>query len=53
MGTVHVPPSKSARMSGAVDERVVVTAILTLLGWMVDRKAPYGGVYVLNPKDIY
>jgi len=40
-------------LSGAVGESVGATAILTLPGWMVDRKAPYDGVYVLNPKEIY
>jgi len=29
-----------------------VTAILTLPGWMVDRKAPPDTVHVLNPKEI-
>jgi hypothetical protein len=40
-------------LSGAVGETVGTTAILTLPGWMVDRKAPYDGVYVLNPKEIH
>jgi len=40
-------------LCGAVGENVGVTAILTLPGWMVDRKAPFDGVYVLNPKEIY
>ena len=40
-------------LSAAVGETVSATAILTLPGWMVDRKAPYDGVYVLNPKEIH
>jgi hypothetical protein len=40
-------------LSGAVGEFVGATAILTLPGWMVDRKAPYDGVYVVNPKEIH
>ena len=39
-------------LSRAVGENVNVIAILTLPGWMVDRKAPFDGVYVLNPKEI-
>lgn len=39
-------------LSGAVGEPVSVTAILTLPGWMVDRKAPSKGVHILNPKEI-
>jgi hypothetical protein len=40
-------------LSGAVGETVGATAILTLPGWMVDRKAPYDGVSILNPKEIH
>lgn len=39
-------------LSGAVGEPVSATPILTLPGWMVDRKAPGNGVHVLNPKEI-
>jgi hypothetical protein len=39
-------------LSGAVGETVCATPILTLPGWMVDRKAPGNGVHVLNPKEI-
>jgi hypothetical protein len=39
-------------LSGAVGESVPVTAILTLPGWMVDRKKASKGVHVLNPKEI-
>jgi hypothetical protein len=39
-------------LSGAVGESVLVTAILTLPGWMVDRKAASKVVHVLNPKEI-
>jgi hypothetical protein len=40
-------------LSSAVGENVWATPILTLPGWMVDRKAPTDGIYVLNPKEIY
>jgi len=39
-------------LTSAVGESVPVTAILTLPGWMVDRKAPPTNVYVTNPKEI-
>jgi hypothetical protein len=39
-------------LSGAIGEQVPVTAILSLPGWMVDRKAPPKPVHVLNPKEI-
>jgi hypothetical protein len=39
-------------LSGAVGERVLVTAVLTLPGWMVDRNAASKVVHVLNPKEI-
>jgi hypothetical protein len=39
-------------LSKAVGEPVSATPILTLPGWMVDRKAPGKGVHVLNPKEI-
>lgn len=39
-------------LSSAVGDPVVVTAVLTLPGWMVDRRAPPGAVHVLNPKEI-
>jgi hypothetical protein len=40
-------------LSSASGESVWATPILTLPGWMVDRKAPFDGIYVLNPKEIY
>ena len=40
-------------MSSAVGESVPVTAILTLPGWMVERKAARKGVHVLNPLEIF
>lgn len=39
-------------LSGAVGEKLLVGAILTLPGWMVERKAARKGVHVLNPKEI-
>jgi hypothetical protein len=39
-------------LSSAVGDPVKATAILTLPGWMVDRKAPVKNVHVLNPKEI-
>jgi hypothetical protein len=39
-------------LSKAVGEPVSAMPILTLPGWMVDRKAPGKGVHVLNPKEI-
>lgn len=33
-------------------EPVTATPILTLPGWMVDRRAPANSVHVLNPKEI-
>ena len=39
-------------LSQAVGENVQSTAILTLPGWLVDRKAPATAVHVLNPKEI-
>jgi hypothetical protein len=35
-----------------VGDPVTATAVLTLPGWMVDRKAPVKNVHVLNPKEI-
>jgi hypothetical protein len=40
-------------LSGAVGESVSATAILTLPGWMVDRKTACKAVQVLNPKEIF
>jgi len=40
-------------LSAATGEKVWATAILTVPGWMVDRKAPSHDIYVLNPKEIY
>lgn len=39
-------------LSGAVGERVPVIPILTLPGWMVERKIASKTVQVLNPKEI-
>jgi len=43
----------SSWLSSATAENVKVTPILTLPGWMVDRKAAANGIYVLNPKEIF
>jgi hypothetical protein len=40
-------------LSSAVGENVWATPILTLPGWLVERKAPSDGIHVLNPKEIY
>jgi hypothetical protein len=40
-------------LNSATGENVWATPILALPGWMVDRKAPTNGIYVLNPKEIY
>ena len=40
-------------LSAATGENIRVAPILTLPGWMVDRKAPSNDIYVLNPKEIY
>jgi hypothetical protein len=40
-------------LSSATGENVWATPILAFPGWMVDRKAPPNGIYVLNPKEIY
>jgi Nuclease-related domain len=39
-------------LSSAVGERVNVTPVLALPGWMVDRLSAPKGLYVLNPKEI-
>lgn len=39
-------------LASAVGEPAAVEAILTIPGWFVERKAPPGGVHVLNPKQI-
>jgi len=39
-------------LSDVIAEPVSVTPILTLPGWMVDRKAPAKEVHVVNPKEI-
>jgi hypothetical protein len=39
-------------LSGVVGEKVGVDPILTLPGWMVNRKAQNATVQVLNPKEI-
>ncbi len=44
--------SLSQWLSGAVGEAVAVTPILTLPGWMVDRRTPRSAVLVFNPKEI-
>ncbi|MGA2248850.1 MAG: nuclease-related domain-containing protein, partial [Verrucomicrobiota bacterium] len=43
----------SAWLSSATGEKVWTTPILTLPGWLVDRKVPSEGFHVLNPKEIY
>ena len=40
-------------LGSATGETVWVTPILTLPGWLVERKAPSDGLHVLNPKEIY
>lgn len=40
-------------LSGSTGEPVWVVPILTLPGWLVERKAPTDGLHVLNPKEIY
>ncbi|MGB7746845.1 MAG: nuclease-related domain-containing protein [Verrucomicrobiia bacterium] len=40
-------------LSSAAGENVWAIPILTLPGWLVDRKVPSDGIYVLNPKEIY
>lgn len=40
-------------LGSAAGENVLTTPILTLPGWMVDRKVPSEGLFVLNPKEIY
>jgi len=42
----------SAWLSSATGEIVSASPILTLPGWMVERKAPTNGIYILNPKEI-
>ena len=39
-------------LTGAVGEAVIVTPILALPGWLVDRTAPSESVHVVNPKEI-
>jgi len=43
----------SGWLSSAAGESVWTTPILTLPGWMVDRKVPSDSLFVLNPKEIY
>ena len=43
----------SGWLGSAAGENVWATPILTLPGWMVDRKVPSDGLFVLNPKEIY
>lgn len=43
----------SGWLGSAAGENVWTTPILTLPGWMVDRKVPSDGLFVLNPKEIY
>jgi hypothetical protein len=43
----------SVWLKSATGEKVSATPILTLPGWMVERKIPADGLYVLNPKQIY
>jgi hypothetical protein len=43
----------AAWLGSATGETVWVTPILTLPGWLVERKAPADGLHVLNPKEIY
>lgn len=40
-------------LGSATGETVWVTPILTLPGWLVERKAPSEGLHVLNPKEVY
>lgn len=40
-------------LGSATGETVWVTPILTLPGWLVERKTPGDGLFVLNPKEIY
>jgi hypothetical protein len=40
-------------LSSATGDSVRVTPILTLPGWLVERKAPSSEIYILNPKEIY
>jgi hypothetical protein len=40
-------------LNAAAGENVWTTPILTLPGWMVERKVPSENFYVLNPKEIY
>jgi hypothetical protein len=40
-------------LNSAAGENVWATPILTLPGWLVERKAPSDGIHVLNPKEIY
>ncbi len=39
-------------LTDAVGEKVQASAILTLPGWWIERKAPCDGVQILNPKEI-
>jgi len=43
----------AAWLSAATGDSIRVTPILTLPGWLVERKAPSDAIYVLNPKEIY
>jgi hypothetical protein len=39
-------------LTSAVGENVEASALLTLPGWWIERKAPCNGVQILNPKEI-
>jgi len=43
----------AAWLSSGTGEKVIASPILTLPGWMVERKVPVDGLYVLNPKQIH
>lgn len=43
----------AAWLGSATGETVWVTPILTLPGWLVERKVPSDGLHVLNPKEIF
>jgi hypothetical protein len=40
-------------LNSAAGENVWATPILTLPGWLVERKVPSDAIHVLNPKEIY
>lgn len=45
--------SLASWLNSAAGESLWIMPILTLPGWMVDRKAPSESLYVVNPKEIY